>query len=107
MDPLTFEYRDLHARTDRGVFELFDLSRSGETFRVPLEWLGVLVHFKKPGKPGQLFVGVVRDSASPLYGTDRLDFRFAGTQLEVPEADEASFRAYFSQVAELAGRRVN
>jgi hypothetical protein len=107
MDPLTFDYRDLHARTDRGVFELFDLSRSGETFRVPLQFLGVLVHFKKPGKPGQLFVGIVRDSASPLYGTDRLDFRFAGNHLEVPEADEPAFRAYFSQVAELAGRRVS
>ncbi|MFI9103473.1 hypothetical protein ACIGXA_23405 [Streptomyces fildesensis] len=48
MDPLTFDYGDLHLRVDRGVFEIFNLSTAERTFRVPLRWLGVLVHYKKP-----------------------------------------------------------
>lgn len=106
MDPLTFEYGDLHLRVDRGVFELFNLATAEHTFRVPLRWLGVLVHYKKPEKPGQLFFGVVRDPNAALYGTDRLAFRFASSPaVQVPPADETLFRAYFTQVATLADRR--
>ncbi|MDF9810912.1 hypothetical protein [Streptomyces sp. SPB162] len=33
MDPLTFEYGDLHPRVDRGVFELFGPADAGRAFR--------------------------------------------------------------------------
>ncbi|MBB5825385.1 hypothetical protein [Micromonospora carbonacea] len=58
-EPLTFDYGNLHVRVDRGVFELFVLDGSGadHTFRVPLRWLGVALHYKKPGKPGTLPFG--------------------------------------------------
>ena len=35
MDPLTFDYEDLHLRVDRGVFELFNLGSPESTLRVP------------------------------------------------------------------------
>ncbi|NEA52958.1 hypothetical protein G3I60_01885 [Streptomyces sp. SID13666] len=107
MDPLTFDYGDLHLRVDRGVFELFNLASAEHTFRVPLRWLGALVHYKKPDKPGQLFFGVVRDPSAALYGTDRLAFRFASSPaVQVPPADEMLFRTYFTDVATLADRRM-
>ncbi|MFJ5720974.1 hypothetical protein [Streptomyces sp. NPDC093149] len=107
MDPLTFDYANLHLRVDRGVFELFNLDSAEHTFRVPLRWLGVLVHYKKPDKPGELFFGVVRDPSSVLYGTDRLAFRFAHSPaVRVPHGEERLFRAYFSEVAVLADRSV-
>ncbi|MCX4851322.1 hypothetical protein [Streptomyces sp. NBC_00893] len=72
MDPLTFDYEVLHLRMDRGVFELFSAGRS--ELRVPLRWLGALVHYKKPDKPGKLFIGTVRDPNAALYGTDPAAF---------------------------------
>ncbi|MFI0795851.1 hypothetical protein ACH4OY_24675 [Micromonospora rubida] len=107
MEPLAFDYENLHLRVDRGVFELFNLDSSEHTFRVPLRWLGALVYYKKPDKPGELFFGVVRDPNAPLYGTDRLAFRFANSPaVRVPPGDEPMFREYFTRVAALADRRV-
>ncbi|MFI5710133.1 hypothetical protein [Kribbella sp. NPDC051620] len=107
MDPLTFDYEDLHFRVDRGVFEAFNLIGNQQTYRIPLEWLAVLVFFKKPGKPGQLFIGSVKDATAPLYGTDRLAIRSAATSaLQISTADELLFRDYFTKVATLANRRV-
>lgn len=107
MDPLTFDYEGLHLRVDRGVFELFDLGTPDHTLRVPLRWLGVLVHYKKPGRPGELFFGVVRDPNAALYGADLLAFRYRHSPVvRVPSGDEPLFREYFAQVAALAGRRV-
>lgn len=109
MDPLTFDYEDLHVRVDRGVFELFPLRGSGmpHTLRVPLHRLGVLVHYKKPNKPGELIFGVVRDPNAALYGTDLAAFGYTSTEaVRVPQSDEPLFRAYFTEVAALVGRRV-
>ncbi|MET8977063.1 hypothetical protein ABZX85_15715 [Streptomyces sp. NPDC004539] len=107
MEPLTFDYENLHLRVDRGVFEQFDLDSSASSFRTPLAWLGATVHFKKPDRPGTLYVGVVRDPRAALYGTDRLGFRYATSpSFQVPPGDEALFRAYFTQVALLADRAV-
>ncbi|AXG81908.1 hypothetical protein [Streptomyces paludis] len=107
MDPLTFDYENLHLRVDRGVFELFPLDGIEYGFRVPLRWLGALVLYKKPDRPGELILGVVRDPDTVLYGTDRLAFRYRNTQaVRVPPGDEPLFRAYFTEVAALAGRRV-
>lgn len=107
MDPLTFDYENLHLRVDRGVFELFNLDSAESTFRIPLHWLGMLVHYKKPDKPGELFFGVVREPHAALYGTDRLAFRYRYCPaVRVPPGDEPLFRAYFTQVAMLADRRV-
>lgn len=57
MDPLTFDYEDLHLRVDRGVFELFSLDNAEHMFRVPLRW------------PGELIFGIVRDPHAALYGS--------------------------------------
>ncbi|MCT9082896.1 hypothetical protein [Streptomyces fulvoviolaceus] len=107
MDPLAFDYENLHLRVDRGVFELFDLDAAEHTFRVPLRRLGVLAHYKKPDKPGELLFGVVRDPDAALYGTDRVAFKFSSSQaVRVPPGDEPLFREHFAQVAALADRRV-
>ncbi|MFE2943765.1 hypothetical protein ACFXKG_32635 [Streptomyces sp. NPDC059255] len=107
MDPLTFDYEDLHLRVDRGVFELFGLGSPTDTVRVPLRWLGALVHYKKPDRPGKLFLGVVRDPNAALYGTDPAAFRYTTSPaFRVPPSDEPLFRAYFTEVAALADRRV-
>ncbi|MEU3459381.1 hypothetical protein ABZ721_05415 [Streptomyces sp. NPDC006733] len=107
MDPLTFDYEDLHLRVDRGVFEFFDLTAGEHTFRVPLRRLGALVLYKKPAKPGQVFFGTVGDPDVALYGTDPRAFRFSTSPVvRVPAGDEPLFRAYFTQVATLADRRV-
>ncbi|MEU8186138.1 hypothetical protein [Micromonospora carbonacea] len=108
-EPLTFDYENLHVRVDRGVFELFFLDGSGadHTFRVPLRWLGVALYYKKPGKPGTLSFGIVRDPRSALYTTDRLAFRYSTSPaFQVPPGDEALFRTYFTEVARLADRPV-
>lgn len=105
MDPLTFDYENLHLRVDRGVFEQF--GPHGSELRVPLPRLGALVHYKKPDRPGQLFIGTVRDPNAALYGTDRAAFWYSTTPaFRVPPADEPLFRAYFTRVAALADRRV-
>lgn len=107
MDPLTFDYEDLHLRVDRGVFELFYLTNPASTFRVPLRWLGALVHYKKPNQPGKLSIGSVRDPNAALYGTDPAAFWYsASPAFRVPHNDERLFRAYFTEVAALADRRV-
>ncbi|WP_326770713.1 hypothetical protein OG978_44195 (plasmid) [Streptomyces sp. NBC_01591] len=107
MEPFTFDYENLHARVDRGVFELFNLDSSAHTFRVPLRWLGVSLHHKKPDRPGTLYFGVVRDPQAALYNTDRLAFRHSTSPaLQVPPGDEPLFRAYFTEVARLADRPV-
>lgn len=105
MEPLSFDYENLHLRVDRGVFELFTMGRS--ELRVPLRWLGALVHYKKPARPGQLFIGTVRDPSAVLYGTDRDAFWYSTSPaFRVPPGDEPLFRAYFTEVAALADRRV-
>lgn len=107
MDPLTFDYEYLHLRVDRGVLEQFSLSRPENTFRVPLRWLGALVDYKKPNKPGKLLIGSVRDPNAALYGTDRAAFWYSESpSFLVPPGDEPLFRAYFTEVAALADRRV-
>ena len=107
MDVLTFDCENLHLRVDRGVFELFNLASPESTLRVPPRRLGVLVDHRKPDKPGEVFFGVVRDPNAALYGTDRLAFRYRySPALRVPSGDEPLFRAYFTQVAALADRRV-
>lgn len=107
MEPLTFDYETLHLRVDRGVFELFGLDSIEHTFRVPLRWLGVLVHYKKPDRPGELFFGVVRDPSAALYGTDPLAFRYrTSPAVRVPHSDEPLFREYFTEVATLVERPV-
>ncbi|GAA2800913.1 hypothetical protein GCM10010441_27240 [Kitasatospora paracochleata] len=105
MDPFTFDYEDLHLRVDRGVFELF--GPRGSELRVPLRWLGALVHYKKPDRPGTLLIGTVRDPDAALYGTDRAAFWYSTSPaFQVPPDDEPLFRAYFTEVAALADRRV-
>ncbi|HEY9327504.1 MAG TPA: hypothetical protein VIS09_04570 [Streptomyces sp.] len=105
MESLTFDYEDLHLRVDRGVFEQFSMGRS--ELRVPLRWLGALVHYKKPARPGQLFIGTVRESSAALYGTDRAAFWYSTSPaFRVPPGDEPLFRSYFTEVAALADRRV-
>lgn len=107
MDPLTFDYEDLHLRVDRGVFELFYLASPANTFRVPLRWLGALVHYKKPNQPGKLSIGSVRDPNAALYGTDQAAFWYSTSPaFRVPHGDEPLFRAYFTEVAALADRRM-
>ncbi|MFE9445375.1 hypothetical protein ACFYO2_41985 [Streptomyces sp. NPDC006602] len=105
MDPLTFDYEDLHLRVDRGVFELF--GARGSELRVPLPRLGALVHYKKSDRPGKLFIGTVRDPNAALYGTDQAAFWYSTSPaFQVPPGDEPLFRAYFTEVAALADRRV-
>ncbi|MET8830578.1 hypothetical protein ABZX40_35085 [Streptomyces sp. NPDC004610] len=105
MEPLTFDYESWHLRVDRGVFELFARGRS--ELRVPLRWLGALVLHKKPDRPGQVFIGTVKDPNAALYGTDRTAFWYSTTpEFRIPPGDEPLFRAYFTEVATLADRRV-
>ncbi|WP_031069271.1 hypothetical protein [Streptomyces sp. NRRL WC-3742] len=102
-EPLTFDYEDLHLRVDRGVLEVFSRGRS--ELRVPLRWVGALVQYKKPDKPGQLFIGTVRDPNALLYGTDPAAFQYSTSPaFRVPRADEPLFRTYFTEVARLADR---
>ncbi|MGW2542096.1 hypothetical protein ACWC5I_14795 [Kitasatospora sp. NPDC001574] len=105
MELLTFDHESLHLRVDRGVFELFSRGRS--ELRVPLRWLGALVYYKKPDRPGQLFIGTVRDPDAALYGTDRAAFWYSTSpEFRVPPGDEPLFRGYFTEVAALVDRRV-
>ncbi|WP_416972995.1 hypothetical protein [Streptomyces sp. 4F14] len=107
MEPLTFDYDYLHLRVDRGIFEQFSLATPADSFRIPLRWLGATILYKKPAKPGKLYIGSVRDPGAALYGTDRQAFWYSTSpSFEIPPADEALFRAYFSEVAALADRRV-
>ncbi|MFF1651503.1 hypothetical protein [Streptomyces sp. NPDC058240] len=53
------------------MFELFNLDSPAHTPRVPLRWLEVSLHHKKPDRPGTLYFGVVRDPRAVLYNTDR------------------------------------
>ncbi|KOU56452.1 hypothetical protein ADK57_42455 [Streptomyces sp. MMG1533] len=89
------------------MFELFYLASPANTFRVPLRWLGALVHCKKPNQPGQLFIGSVRDPNAALYGTAPAAFCYSTSPaFRVPHGDELLFRAYLTEVAGLADRRV-
>lgn len=89
------------------MFELFQPNNLETTLRIPLHWLGVLVHYRKPGKPGELIFGGVDDPCATLYGTNLASFGYRSTQaVRVPRSDEPLFRAYFTEVAALAGRPV-
>ncbi|QFQ95468.1 hypothetical protein F9278_03870 [Streptomyces phaeolivaceus] len=68
---------------------------------------GALVHYRKPGRPGELIFGAVDDPRAALYGTDLASFGYRSTlAVRVPRGDEPLFRAYFTEVAALAGRPV-
>ncbi|MFB7210496.1 hypothetical protein [Streptomyces sp. NPDC056255] len=54
-----------------------------------------------------MFIGTVRDPNAVLYGTGQAAFWCSTSPaFRVPPGDEPLFRAYFTEVAALADRRV-
>jgi hypothetical protein len=103
VDALELSGDGLLMRVEGGVFELFRV-RHFHSFRTPLSWLTVGVEFRRSDKV-RLTIGTAVHPDQAMYGTT-VRGRSEGGQLLLPAFEEQRFRAYFTQVAALAGRVV-
>jgi hypothetical protein len=104
MDRLTFEYDDVLLRVDDGIFELFRRGRIIGTYRMPVNWVKVRAQSRKKGVTRLLF-GTVEELDEPLYASS-LDPGHLLAAIEIQTADEPRYRAFFTELARQAGRRV-
>ena len=90
-------------RVDDGVLELFRQSFD-RSLRVPIAWVGVEIDEGKHGSV-VLCVGTANPIGPVLYGPS---VRVLGNYwpLETTVGDEPRYRAFFGQVAALAGRSI-
>lgn len=102
--PLDFRNENLVVRVDGDVVEIFTVG--GFSHRLLLERLAVQV---QPSVRGRLVVRITSASAdAPLYEVQTKIRSVAGNtvQLVIRTEEEPLYRPFFTQVAQLCGRRV-
>ncbi|MCC8249384.1 hypothetical protein [Saccharothrix luteola] len=101
MTALTFGHADTLIIVEGQVLEVFQ--RGGEgSLRVPLAWLGVWLETDKPGRT-RIVVGARTTPGGPVYSAQPLEL-YPFRRLPVDAEDVARYRAFFVEVAALAGR---
>ncbi|MEV8377613.1 hypothetical protein AB0P21_33050 [Kribbella sp. NPDC056861] len=104
MEPLTFEYDDVYLSVDNGILELFRRNRIIGSYRTPVKWAKVRAEARKGGVT-RLHFGNVDELDEQLYASTSSSKHLLAT-VEIQTADEPRYRAFFTELARQADRRV-
>ncbi|MBW4719395.1 hypothetical protein [Saccharothrix obliqua] len=105
MGPKFFEHDGVHLRLDHGIFEAFRRSNVViGSYRTPLNWVKVRAEARKGGVT-RLHFGHVEQLDEPIYASTTSSRHLLMT-VEIPTTDEPLFRAFFTELAHLAGRPI-
>lgn len=104
MEPLTFEYDDVQLQVERGILELFRRNRIIGSYRTPVKWVKVRAEARRGGLT-RLHFGNVDELDEPLYASTTSSKHLFVT-VEIQSADEPRYRAFFTELAQRADRRV-
>jgi hypothetical protein len=101
VDALQYAAGDVLLLFAGGVVETFHRAYD-RSFRTPAAWVGVRV---TPGKHDSVSFSIGRtDPANPVYGGPDLQLSWDDVQFELAASEEPNVRAFFTQVAQAAGR---
>ncbi|KOU56451.1 hypothetical protein ADK57_42450 [Streptomyces sp. MMG1533] len=102
--PKVFQHGRVHIQADRGILEVFRRSNVIGPYRYPLAWVTVCAEARRGGLT-RLYFGIAEDLGEPIYGSvpgaGPVFFRH-----EIPTADEPLYRAFFTELAQLADRPI-
>ncbi|MCS7481413.1 hypothetical protein ACFFQW_23070 [Umezawaea endophytica] len=98
MTPLTFSHGDALIIVDGPVLEVFQRSVEGSN-RIPLAWLGAWLDTERM----RIAIGRRTITGGPVY-TERPQSLIGFSRLPVQAEAVAHLRAFFAEVAVLAGR---
>ncbi|MER5268015.1 hypothetical protein ABTZ99_38580 [Actinosynnema sp. NPDC002837] len=102
MSALTFGHDDdTLIIVDGQVLEVFQRRTEG-SLRVPLAWLGVWLEADKPGRT-RIVIGARTTPGGPVYSEQPQEL-YPFRRLPVSAEDVTRYRAFFVDVAALAGR---
>ncbi|MFD7660154.1 hypothetical protein ACFV4N_39765 [Actinosynnema sp. NPDC059797] len=102
MSALTFDHGDTLIIVDDRVLEVFRRGVEG-SHRIPLAWLGAWLDTGKPGRT-RIVIGARTTAGGPVYSEQPQQL---SAVWRLPVEDEgalARYRAFFAEVAALAGR---
>ncbi|GAA3139789.1 hypothetical protein JOF29_000362 [Kribbella aluminosa] len=103
-EPIVFEHADVQLRVDRGVFELFQRRNVISPYRTPLAWVRVRAQARKRGMI-MLHFSYAEDPGQPIYAR-LMSSVYSVATVEIPMADEPTYRAFFTDLAHLSNRPV-
>jgi hypothetical protein len=101
VEALQLEGGDVQVFFDGGVVEVFQ-NGYDKGSRVPAPWVGVKAEPRKNERL-RLTFGRADPRDQPVYGPD-LRLGWTDMRVEVDAADDAGLRAFFAEVARVAGR---
>jgi hypothetical protein len=104
MEPLILAHADVHLQVENGILEVFRRSRIIGSYRAPVKWVKVRVEVRKGGLT-RLHFGNIKELDEPLYAT-LTEAKHLLTKVEVQTSDEPLYRAFFTELARGADRRV-
>ncbi|MFF0267138.1 hypothetical protein [Kribbella sp. NPDC004536] len=101
---MIFEDDKVQMRVHDGVFELFQRRNVISPYRTPLDWVRVQAQVRKRGAV-LLHFSYADDRDAPIYGR-LMGSVYSLATVEIAMADEPRYRAFFAELAELAGRPI-
>ncbi|NEA36430.1 hypothetical protein [Streptomyces sp. SID13031] len=104
MEPLIFAHADVHLQVEHGILEVFMRNRIIGSYRAPVKWVKVRAETRKGGLT-RLHFGNIKELDEPLYA-GLTGAQHLLTKVEIETADEPRYRAFFSELARQADRRV-
>jgi hypothetical protein len=102
MDPMVFEHNEVYLHVESGILELFRRNRIIGSYRTPVKWAKVRVDHRKKGLT-RLYFGNVEHLDEPLYATAPGQLL---AMVEIQTTDEPLYRAFFTDLARRANRRI-
>ena len=104
MESVVFEHDRVHMRVDHGIFEVFRRNRIIGSYRAPLSWVKVRAEARK-GAVTRLHIGNIEELDEPIYASTTSSRRLL-INFEIPTTDEPLYRAFFTELAQLADRPI-
>lgn len=104
MEPTIFEHDDVYLQVDHGILDVFRRNRIIGSYRAPVKWVKVRVDVRKGGLT-RLHFGNIKELDEPLYAT-LTGAKHLLTKVEIQTGDEPLYRAFFTELARQADRRV-
>ncbi|MFI5710132.1 hypothetical protein [Kribbella sp. NPDC051620] len=101
---MLFEHDDVYLHVENGILELFRRNRIIGSYRTPVKWAKVRAEARKGGLT-RLHFGNVDELDEPLYASTTKHSHLLAT-VEIQSGDEPLYRAFFTELARQADRRV-
>jgi hypothetical protein len=102
MAATVFEHNEVYLHVENGILELFRRNRIIGSYRTPVKWAKIRVDHRKKGQ-SRLYFGNVTELDEPLYASAPGQLL---AMVEIQTADEPLYRAFFTELARQADRRV-